>query len=94
MSVAGLRYSGRALVRMTNSQEEHLARIKTRVCELMDSKYRKGAVEHSSEFGGELLNVPVLMLVDHALEEAIDQLAYLLSVREKLIRERALGGKP
>lgn len=55
----------------------------------MDSKYRKGAVEHSSEFGGELLNVPALVLVDHALEEAIDQLAYLLSLREKLIQERA-----
>lgn len=74
---------------MTPSQEEHLQRMKESFCELMDAKYRKGAVEHSREFGGELLNVPALGLVNHAIEEAVDQVAYLLSLREKLLREIA-----
>ena len=74
---------------MTISQEDHLARIKFEFCELVDAKYRKGAAEHSGEYGGELLNVPALGLVNHAIEEAIDQVAYLLSLRERLIREQA-----
>lgn len=72
---------------MTTSQEEHLQRIKKDFCELIDAKYRKGSVEHSGEFGGELLNVPTLGLLNHAIDEAIDQVAYLLSLREKLLRE-------
>ena len=74
---------------MTTSQEEHLQRIKNNFCELMDAKYRRGAVEHSCEFGGELANVPTLRLVNHAIEEAIDQVAYLLTLREKLLQEIA-----
>ncbi len=74
---------------MTTSQEEHLRRLKKEFCELIDAKYRRGAVEHSRDFGGELVNVPNLGLVNHAIEEAIDQVAYLLTLREKLLREIA-----
>lgn len=55
----------------------------------MDGKYRKGAEAHSHEYGGELLSVPSLLILDHAIEEAIDQVVYLLSLREKLLKEAA-----
>ncbi len=67
---------------MTSSQEAHLAQIKADFVALVDSKYRAGAAEHD----GELLAVPSLALLDFALEEAIDQVVYLLSLKEKLTR--------
>ncbi len=67
---------------MTPAQEEHLARIKADLCRLVDDKYRKGAAEH----GGELLDCSLLTLVDYAIEEAIDEATYLLSLRELLLR--------
>jgi hypothetical protein len=67
---------------VTNAQEAHLRRIKAEFCQLVDAKYRAGAAEH----GGELLDVPALGILDLAIEEAIDQVAYLLSLKEKLAR--------
>ena len=72
---------------MTDNQEKHLAHLKDSFCALVDAKYRKGAAEHSGECGGELLNVPALRILDLAIEEAIDQVVYLLSLREKLRQE-------
>ena len=72
---------------MTDAQEKHLARVKSGFCVLVDAKYRKGAEEHAKEYGGELLSVPTLQMLDHAIEEAVDQVVYLLSLREKLLRE-------
>ena len=69
---------------MTDSQEKHLARGKEHFCVLADAKYRKGAAEHCGEFDGELLSAPTLRILDHAIDEAIDQVVYLLSLREKL----------
>ena len=68
---------------MTPAQEAHLSRIKSEFARLADTKYRKGAAEHS----GELLDVPSLKILDYAIEEAVDQVAYLLSLKEKLIEE-------
>ncbi len=65
---------------MNDSQEAHLARVKARFCELVDEKYRAGAAEH----GGELLDVAALAILDYAIEEAVDQVVYLLSLKEKL----------
>ncbi len=72
---------------MTDNQEKHLARVKNRFCLLVDAKYRRGAEEHADEHGGELLNAPSVYILELAIEEAIDQVVYLLSLREKLLRE-------
>jgi hypothetical protein len=69
---------------MNADQEAHLARLKREFGDLLEAKYRHGAEEHAQEYGGELLRVPLLKLLDHAIEEAIDQVAYLLSLKEKL----------
>ncbi len=71
--------------RMTGSQEAHLARVKSEFCALVDAKYRAGAAEH----GGELLDVCAVELLDYAIEEAIDQVVYLLSLKDKLTRRTA-----
>ena len=66
-------------------QEAHLGRVKSEFVALVDSKYRAGAMEH----GGELLALPDLEILDLAIEEAIDQVVYLLSLKEKLARRHA-----
>ena len=68
---------------MTASQESHLARIKAEFTALVDAKYRQGAAEHS----GELLQAPAMQILDYAIEEAIDLVTYLLSLKEKLTKE-------
>ena len=65
---------------MTQPQESHLARVKEEFTALVDAKYRAGAAEH----GGELLALPDLAVLDLAIEEAVDQVVYLLSLTEKL----------
>ena len=67
---------------MTSSQEAHLARVKERFVALVDSKYRAGAAEHD----GELMDVPAIAVLDFAVEEAIDLVVYLLTLKEKLTR--------
>lgn len=67
---------------MTVEQEAHLERVKKEFVALVDAKYRAGAEEH----GGELLALPVLSILDLAIDEAIDQAVYLLSLKEKLVR--------
>ena len=67
---------------MTQSQESHLARVKGEFVALVDAKYRAGAAEH----GGELLALTDLTILDLAIEEAVDQVVYLLSLKEKLAR--------
>ena len=70
---------------MTQTQEARLARVKAEFIALVDAKYRAGAAEH----GGELLALPDLSILDLAIEEAVDQVAYLLSLKEKLVRRDA-----
>ena len=67
---------------MTHAQESHLARVKAEFVSLVDAKYRAGAAEH----GGELLALPDLSILDFAIDEAVDQVVYLLSLKEKLTR--------
>lgn len=64
---------------MTPDQEAHLARVKKAFVELVDVKYRKGQAEH----GGDLHRVETLRLIDFAIDEAIDQVVYLLTIREQ-----------
>ncbi len=70
---------------MSPAQEAHLERVKQEFLAIVDSKYRSGAQEH----GGELLEVPGLVILDYAIEEAVDQVVYLLSLKEKLTRRAA-----
>lgn len=71
---------------MTNQQEAHLSSLIEETAARMDDKYRKGAAEH----GGNLWDLSIEKLVDNAIEEAVDQLTYLLAVRHKL---RALSSR-
>ena len=61
-------------------QEEHLNTIKSAFSFLVNDKYRKGQKEH----GGNLFDKTPIQLVDNALDEAIDQVVYLITLRDKL----------
>ena len=67
---------------MSPAQEAHLVRVKAEFVTLVDAKYRAGAAEH----GDELLALPRLKILDLAIEEAVDQVVYLLSLKQKLTR--------
>lgn len=67
---------------MNKEQEEHLANIKDDFATLVDEKYRKGAAEH----GGDLINLGPSKLIDMAIDEAIDQVVYLLTLRDQILR--------
>lgn len=62
---------------MGAEHEAHLQRIKSRFLALVDHKYRKGQAEH----GGQLWLNPKLL--DNAIDEAIDQVVYLLTLKEQ-----------
>jgi hypothetical protein len=63
---------------MDKDHEDHLARIKTTVAELIDTKYRAGQKEH----GGTLWLKPGLL--DEAINEVIDLAVYLLTLKEQI----------
>jgi hypothetical protein len=66
---------------MTTAQQGHLHRILRQTDALIASKYAKGAEEH----GGLLSDKSPLELVDLAIEEATDQITYLLTLRERMV---------
>lgn len=65
---------------MTDTQEAHLLEIKTECSALLDAKYRKGQEEH----GGDLFKMDPSELLANAIDEAIDQVVYLLTLRKRL----------
>ena len=65
---------------MTPAHEKHLEQIKLASCDLLDRKYRAGQKAH----GGSLWNMPAARQVENAVEEATDQLTYLLSLRQNM----------
>ena len=67
---------------MTPAQEMHLSSIKRRAVELIDRKYRRGQAEH----GGDLWDLSVEALVADAIDEAVDQLVYLLTIKDCLTK--------
>ena len=69
---------------MTPQQEKHLQSIKTDFSKLVDAKYRAGQEEH----GGDLFDKPLLELVDNSIDEAVDQVVYLLTLRNKILSMR------
>lgn len=63
--------------KMSKEQEAHLEFIKYKFIKLTDPKYRGGQAEH----GGNLYDMPKEKLLDCAIEEAIDQVTYLLTLK-------------
>lgn len=68
---------------MTEEQEKHLNSVIVYMAEATDEKYQKGAFEH----GGLLSDMPILDLLDNAIDEAIDQCTYLITLKQKLLKE-------
>ncbi len=65
---------------MTNSQEQHLKNIIRIAGEMIDEKYRAGQKKH----GGNLFDLTPLQLAEESIMEAIDQMTYLITLRDKL----------
>jgi hypothetical protein len=65
---------------MSPDQEQHLLSLQSECTWLMDQKYRKGQEEH----GGNLFDMAPIDLLDNAINEAIDQVVYLITLRQKL----------
>jgi len=60
--------------------ERHLAQVKRRVARRISFKYRKGQAEH----GGRLWEKPALALVEDVLDEAVDLIVYMETLKEQL----------
>ena len=65
---------------MTEAQENHLDSLVEAFTEAVISKYQAGAVEH----GGNLWEKPIELLLDEAINEAIDQFVYLMTIKQQL----------
>lgn len=65
---------------MTIEQELHLSGIKRGFESLVDIKYGQGQVEH----GGDSWGMPDVRILNKAISEAVDQVIYLLTLRDKL----------
>lgn len=66
---------------MTPEQEQHLQSIKAFFESAADAKYRRGQAEH----GGDLFGLCCAKLLDSAIEEAIDQVVYLVTLKQKQV---------
>jgi hypothetical protein len=62
------------------AQKAHMDRVGQAFVMRMEQKYRRGQAEH----GGDLHHKSVTFLLDCAIEEAIDQVVYLLTLAEVL----------
>ena len=67
---------------MTINQEQHLKEILASAAIMIETKYRKGQQAH----GGNLFDLSPSQLIDEAINEAIDQLVYLLTAKANLQR--------
>lgn len=77
---------------MDQLQRNHVHDIKKEFGELLDKKYEQGAAEH----GGYIWDQTFLQLLDNALQEAVDSVVYLQTLREKYLRQftQKIDGKP
>lgn len=73
-----------ALRVMTKEQEDHLQRVKDQFTNLVDVKYRLGQGKH----GGDLFHNSTVFYLDAAIAEAIDQVVYLLTLREHILGQQ------
>ncbi len=65
---------------LTDLQAGHVEKIGRDFCQLMALKYIMGRREH----GGNLWDQDAETLVDNAIMEAIDQVVYLITLRDKI----------
>ena len=65
---------------MTDAQGVHMENLGHKFIDEMFKKYEKGAKEH----GGNLWDLSAEQLLDNAIEEAIDNVVYLYTLRDKL----------
>ena len=65
----------------TKKHDLHLTTLQMAAVESMEKKYKKGVVEHG---GTKLWEMPTARLVENAIEEATDQLTYLLTLRQQM----------
>lgn len=72
---------------MTEAQEQHLKRVLAEVSADLDAKYRAGQEHH----GGNLWEKPGML--EHAIEEALDQIVYLYVLRDQRDRNLTITGR-
>ena len=65
----------------TEAHQHHLDQIKLATCDLLDRKYKAGVQAYK---GTKLWNMPAAMVVENAIEETIDQITYLLTLRQNI----------
>lgn len=70
------------LDRIEPEQREHARTIVREFAQQMTEKYAAGALEH----GGNLWDMGNEQLLDNAIEEAIDQVVYLMTIRQNARR--------
>lgn len=63
---------------ITEAHSEHLTGIQTKFNSLLQTKYTKGVIEH----GGNLWQKK--NLIDMAIDEAVDQVVYLLTLKQQI----------
>ena len=75
----------------TDAHRYHLEQIKFATCDLLDRKYKAGVQAYK---GTKLWTMPAARMVENAIEETIDQITYLLSLRQnmRIIMELAHEG--
>lgn len=66
---------------MTPAQEQHIITLIRRFEAAADKKYRTGQAEH----GGNLWDLPILQILDNAIDEVVDQFIYLSTLKDKLL---------
>ena len=65
----------------TKKHELHLTTLQVAAVESMEKKYKRGVEENQ---GTKLWEMPSVKLVENAIEEATDQLTYLLTLRSQM----------
>ena len=75
----------------TEAHQYHLDQIKLATCDLLERKYKAGVQAYK---GTKLWNMPAAQVVENAIEETIDQITYLLTLRQsmRIIMELAHEG--
>lgn len=69
---------------MSDRAESHLGQLLIDTESEIDRKYRLGHLKH----GDSLLDMNALQLIDEAINEAMDQIVYLRTLKEKLKQSR------
>ena len=67
--------------KFTKKHDLHMSTIQMAAVECIEKKYRRGVEENN---GTKLWEMPSVNLVENAIEEATDQLTYLLTLRQEM----------